>query len=314
MLYQGVMGQDYALTILKNSLFKGRLPGSYLFYGPPGVGKNKTAKLLAKRLCCLNQKDLPDIDACNECPSCKRIEQGLHPDVKEILPEGNFLKIEQIRSLQSLLQFRPYEADKKIFLIDQAEKMRQEAANCFLKTLEEPPGYAIFILIVNNLNALLPTIISRCQLVRFNLLPNQLSLEIIKGWQIETDKARRLAFWTQGSPGKAKEYLEANIFELEEKFLDWINKLQQGSLIHTFKIAERVKEEPDIFLDVLSFWLREGLWQIAPSPLSKLEIKSFLAATEMISQARNQLIKQANVQLTLEVLLIRLKRLLWANP
>lgn len=334
-----IIGQPYALTILNNSLSKNRMPSAYLFYGQTGVGKNRTAKLLAKSICCLNKQEIHtniySLTPCNQCPSCAKIEQNIHPDITEIVPEGDFLKIEQIRNLQKKLCFRPSEANKKIFLLDQIEKMNQESANCFLKSLEEPPPYVIFILITNSIASLLPTIISRCQPVRFTLLSDKLVFEIIKQWDIEIEKAKRLAFWAEGSPGKAKEYLDAKIFEHQEKFLKHIDKLKDN-LRYAFKIAEETKESPDLFLDILSFWIRERLWEVIAHSLSEKGIKTpehqnnnrdvlqhtitspfsqfhpnkLLILMELIGQTRNQINRRANVLLALEVLFIKLKSLL----
>ncbi|PIQ95933.1 MAG: DNA polymerase III subunit delta' [Nitrospinae bacterium CG11_big_fil_rev_8_21_14_0_20_56_8] len=165
-----ILGQEQPKHILKKALEFGSLPHAYLFYGPESVGKKLTAIELAKILNCTEKGPL---DRCNTCPSCRKIEARTHPDFFLIEPEKTAsgrdgqIKIEQIRDLQKKLVYLPYEGRVKVAVVDSAESLNLQAANSFLKTLEEPPSDTLIILVANNLYQLLPTIISRCQGIKF---------------------------------------------------------------------------------------------------------------------------------------------------
>lgn len=153
------------ISQLRSSIVRGRLAHAYLFSGPTGSGKKETAKTLAKILNC----ELKGADSCGLCSSCKKIENNSHPDVRWILPGGDSdsIKIEDIRNLQREISMKPYEGRYKVYTIIDADTMTEEAANCLLKTLEEPPGDALLILTSSNIKMLLSTIVSRCQVVKF---------------------------------------------------------------------------------------------------------------------------------------------------
>jgi DNA polymerase III delta' subunit len=144
-----------------------RLHGAYLFFGPRGTGKLREAVALAKSLNCLSSKQ-PGGEACDHCISCKKIEGSNHPDVRIIGPEDGEIRIDQIRKLQGDIFFKPLEGRKKVYILTEADRMTSQTANAFLKTLEEPPEGVHFILITEESQSLLPTLLSRCQKVRFH--------------------------------------------------------------------------------------------------------------------------------------------------
>lgn len=154
--------QPHIVSLLLQELHLSRLSHAYLFYGQEGLGKLLLAKELAKAANCLRGDD-----ACGTCISCQKVHQNNHPDIKILEPEGASLKIGQIRRLQKDVYYKPYEGKKKVYLIPKSHLLTVEAQNCLLKTLEEPPAYAILILITENKDALLSTIRSRCQLFHF---------------------------------------------------------------------------------------------------------------------------------------------------
>jgi len=177
MAFENILGQDRPKETLHKALRKNRIPNSYLFYGPESTGKKFTAIEVCKALNC---ETLRPVDSCNKCLSCQKIKKGIHPDLFILEPKKHsptakeaVLKIDDIRELQKKLIYLPYEGSTKVVIIDNAEHMNHQAANSFLKTLEEPPTKTLIILIASNPYQLLPTILSRCQGIRFYPLPNE---------------------------------------------------------------------------------------------------------------------------------------------
>ena len=174
MSFQRILGQDQPKRIIQNALANNSVSHAYLFYGPESIGKKLTAVEFAKALNC--EVSGPK-DNCGDCPACRKIDQGIHPDFFLLEPQKSSptgrnasIKVEEIRELQKKLAYLPYEAKTKVAIIDGAETMNPQAANTLLKTLEEPPASTILILIASNPYQLLPTLVSRCQGVKFHLL------------------------------------------------------------------------------------------------------------------------------------------------
>jgi DNA polymerase-3 subunit delta' len=198
MALRDVVGQDRAVSILLKTLERERIPSSYLFTGDSGIGKKFTALNLAKAVNCLtpvalqvaseNQKpelrtpnsELSLVDACDECPSCKKIMAGIHPDFLLISPEGGLIRIEEIRAIDDVLSLKAFEGRKKVVIVDDAEAMNPFAANAFLKTLEEPPRDSLIILISSSPDLLPDTIRSRCSTIRFAPLSDGACEEVLK--------------------------------------------------------------------------------------------------------------------------------------
>jgi len=168
-----VVGQDYIVTTLSNSATSGKLSHAYLLSGPRGCGKTTTARLIAKAASC--KKKLP----CGVCDSCKQIADDSHPDVIEIDAASN-RGIEFIRSLRERVLSVPMVSDYKVYIIDEAAMLTREASNALLKTLEEPPPHIIFVLATTELEKMLPTIKSRCQIFNFRLIPEKVIAERLR--------------------------------------------------------------------------------------------------------------------------------------
>ncbi len=162
-LFDGVVGQPLAVAILSNALSKGAAH-AYLFAGPRGVGKTEAALAFAAALLCPEH-------GCDCCEACRRARAGVHPDLVPIVPEGSFIRVDDIREVTAGAALRPYEAAVRVYVIFDADAMNEAAANAFLKTLEEPPGHIRFILVTNNPERLPQTIVSRCQRVPFSRIP-----------------------------------------------------------------------------------------------------------------------------------------------
>lgn len=173
-----IIGQDIPLRILQNSLKEKRRGLTYLFYGPHGTGKSFTARQFAKALNCQAHSE----DSCDVCSSCARIEKLEYPDLHWLdLEEGSSsIKIEQIRGLQNEISLKPFEANTKVFVINNCQNLTLEAANCLLKTIEEPPQDSMIILITTDLRSVLPTINSRALKLRFSQLNRNQTAQLLK--------------------------------------------------------------------------------------------------------------------------------------
>ena len=158
------LGNSPVRDLMRQSLSDGRLPSSLLFAGIAGVGKGTLAHFLSKAANCRKLQN----DFCDECGSCRKIEQGVYPDVRTYAPDGAFIKIDQMRDLIREVFFKPFEGRRRVFVIDQAHRLRLEAANALLKTLEEPPETSLLILVTDSPNDLPGTLRSRCQRIQFH--------------------------------------------------------------------------------------------------------------------------------------------------
>jgi DNA polymerase-3 subunit delta' len=167
MSLRDVVGQEGALRMLLGARRMGRLASSYLFAGEQGIGKRFAALNFAKALNCL---DPVDLDACDGCPSCVKIDSGTHPDFLLVEPDGDQIKVEQVRRLGEALSLTAYEAKVKVAVMDDAEAMNPSAANAFLKTLEEPPAASLIILVSSSPDRLPDTVRSRCSRINFRPL------------------------------------------------------------------------------------------------------------------------------------------------
>lgn len=173
MSFQDIKGHDNIIHFFKKELGLNRIASSYLFFGPDGVGKTLLADTLAKALNCLEVK----ADSCDRCISCIKIENKNHPDIMRVdKNEKGSITIEMIRNLQQKINLKPYEARTKAFIIQDSHLMTSEAANCLLKTLEEPPKNSVIILITSKAEELFPTVRSRCRQIKF--LPLELKVRI----------------------------------------------------------------------------------------------------------------------------------------
>src|SRR5688572_6813944 len=212
-----IAGNKRIVDYFARALARRQLGHAYLFSGPQGVGKTTLARLLCKTLLCKNPSDN---GPCDVCAACHKVESGNHADFHSFGADGLYFKIEQIRQIIHLTSLKPVESDWKTFLLEDVDFMRDEAANAFLKVLEEPPGQTIFFLISQRSEVLLPTIRSRCQTFEFQ----PLQPEEIKKWLVENDKATQeeatyLSLSTHGSLGKALDVNPQQYQEMRDRVL-----------------------------------------------------------------------------------------------
>ena len=232
MYFEKIKGQNFAKKYLTNSIKSNMVSHAYMFEGPNGIGKNTMARELAAIL--LEMENLFN-----------------NPDYIEIKPDGNSIKIAQIRKLQSDILVKPYKS-YKIYVIDEAQKMTVEAQNALLKTLEEPPKYAIIILITDNKESLLDTIKSRCEIIKFTPIPMQEVASYLTMNGIDSKRASLLANFSRGSMKKAIELSESEEFHLmREEVQKYVETFLNGNLIEIMDIQSSIEKYKDQITNVL---------------------------------------------------------------
>ncbi len=211
-LFADIVGQHLAVSLLARALEQGA-SHAYLFSGPAGVGKTEAALAFAAGLACPDQ-------GCNACGTCRRVLEGLHPDVEVVAPEGNFIRKEEITEINLHAAYRPYEARAKVYVFLEADSFNAEAANAFLKTLEEPPGHVHFILVTDRPERLLPTIASRCQPVAFSAVPAPaMAADLMRRYGLAEAEARLTARVAGGNLSYARELVVSESARRERALL-----------------------------------------------------------------------------------------------
>ena len=253
MPFADISGHDRIVEVLRRSLRSGKTAHSYLFEGVPGCGRKKTAMALVQALFC---SILPD-DACGSCPSCRKIDSGNHPDIHVVapLPDKRDISIDQLREMQHILSLRPYEAPRKVCIIEPAERMSVSAANSLLKTLEEPPGNALIILLTENAGMLLSTVRSRCQLIRLAPLSPEHVLALLERSGMAPDTAALLAPMAGGSLQRALELDNETLTARREVVLSRVDQLDIRRIASVFDAAEELSGNRDATLELLDMLL-----------------------------------------------------------
>ena len=239
---------------LMRSVQAGRIVHALLLVGPHGSGKRTMARLLAQAMVCTGSGK-----PCGVCPACKRFQNGTHPDVHVVQPEKKSIGVDEVRDLIDALALRPYEGGRHIVLIEQAEKLTPAAQNALLKTLESPAGDVMFFLITDAPGALLPTIVSRCQTVRFSDLSVEDCAKVLEGRGIDAVRAAELAGMAQGSVGRALEIdADGEYRALREKVLASLSALSgRASVAGAAAPLEEDKGGEEAMLDIMELFARD---------------------------------------------------------
>lgn len=267
--FADIKGHDDVEQVLRRAIEHDRLHHALLFSGPSGIGKRKMAMALARLLNCTSRPPQVFAPACGVCPSCRKIGQGIHPDVLLVEPQGNkikTIKIDQIRALQKTMTVSPYEGGDRVVIFDDAHTMGVEAANALLKTLEEPGQNTRMIVITDQPHALLDTIVSRCQRVRFAPLARDVVRELVAPAVHEMDIEEALvdvaAGYGQGSAGRAMEVLHSGVLEQRKGLIAQLLQLEEGRPRALLEFAEALSKERDVLpqcLDAINVFLRDVL-------------------------------------------------------
>ncbi|WP_122645386.1 DNA polymerase III subunit delta' [Enterococcus mediterraneensis] len=295
--------QPLVFSQLKKSVKHGRLAHAYLFEGDQGTGKAAMSRWLAKRLFCT---DLQDDEPCNRCNNCRRIEQGEHPDVQIIQPEGQTIKVDQIRQLQAEFSKSGFESRQQVFIIQDADKMNASAANSLLKFLEEPPGSFLALLETDALGRILPTIQSRCQIIHFlPLAPEHLIEKLVKDG-IGKESAQLLASLTNGYQKAVEIYQNEWFNGAKDTVMQWFTYLEKRDPQAFIYVQKRIlplakeKEQQRLLLQMLLFYYRIKRDRSTESATESTRI------LELLLQAEQKLTANVSFQNVAEQLALRI--------
>lgn len=316
-----VVGHKWAVDLLKRALAGERVTHAYLLTGPPQIGKRSLALNFAQALNCLDGEK-----PCGQCLACNKIAHGNHPDVQIIEGEGKTLKIDQMRALRHEAALSPLEGRWKVYIIRQMEQATAEAANCLLKTLEEPPPSVVLVLTASEAEALLPTIVSRCQVLNLRPLATAtVQRALQERWRVDAERAQLLARLSGGRLGWAVAASQNGaILHQRERRLDEMMGLMEQGRVERLEYAQQISSNPEAAADLLHLWLswwrdlllkasgssagiihmdREHALRGQAQRYSLGQVRSFL---EALRAAVWQLEHNANTRLTLEVLMLSL--------
>jgi len=328
LLFSRLIGNREALGRLRAMAASGRVPGSLLFVGPEGTGKRAAAIALAKGFNC--SRVAPGGEPCEECAACLRIDRGEHPDVRRLAPEGKGgqLRVDAVRELVREIQFRPFEGRRRFFILDEADRMNESAANALLKSLEEPPPSSTLILVTAHEGDLLPTVVSRCQKIRFVPLPiEEMAEHLSKSHGLSGAEAALAAAVSGGSMKRALEIRAEEIQTLRVEALRLLEQLaSEMKPSELFPLADALSRSGDKlepFLQLMLGLLRDltavaagerektvhvDLRPALDSLAPRASLSSWLEAYAQVEQAVRALSVYANKRLTLETMLLELSR------
>ncbi len=320
--FQELIGQDRAARMLTAFIRRQTVPHALLFVGIDGVGKRTAARIFAAAANCEGDPETPL--PCGECRPCRKIEGDRHPDVHTVLPSGVYIKIGQIRELRSSLAMKPYEGRTRVVIIRDAQAMQAEAANALLKVLEEPPDRTVLILTAEDTTDLLPTIVSRCQPVRFGPIPRDvLTPYLTERAGFTPEAASAAAALAHGSLARALALKRSDGIRRRRWLLDELEQLARRPPAALLAFAERLSKNRDAAaeaLDVIFTWLRDLLVvRYAPSRILNADrtdrlreiapdypVGVTLERLDAVESARLGIRGHANLRLTLETLAFQL--------
>ncbi len=323
MSFADIVGHDRPLNIINRALANHTLAHAYLFSGEEGIGKKMTALALAAAVNC------PAADGnggCGQCPACRKTASHSHPDLHLMEADGDEIKIDQIRGAQADLALKPFEGAKKVLIVDGAEAMNAASSNAFLKTLEEPPGDALIVLISSMPRSLLQTIRSRCQEIRFHPLPRRTLAQVLarKRGLSERD-ASFLAALARGSLGRGLAMDgEREKAERNEILAFWarVEAMSSGEALTQAEVISKDRDRLDRLLDIGVEWLRDAVIYRTTGDenllvhehsrdmlrqwADRFSLQRMLGDMELMSMSKSLLDRRVNAQLVSENLFLKM--------
>ncbi|NLY76754.1 MAG: DNA polymerase III subunit delta' [Tissierellia bacterium] len=321
--FNQIIGHEKIIGILKNAIKCNHIFHCYLFAGEESVGKRLVALAFAKALLCKRE----DVKPCNKCTSCLKFNSFNHPDFELIEPEDGSIPKKRIDDLIKSMAIAPLESKRRIIIIDQCDKMRIEAQNELLKTLEEPPLYVNMILITSNSNGLIPTILSRSQVIKFHPVESKKIVQLLMGEYNKTEEeANFIAHFTKGSVGRSIALSKSpDFFNMREDVLSIIHKVVTGdkmNIMNSVDFFVENKDSIDKIMDIILYWFRDLIIykEIGDSNLiinkDKIQIlsrQSFLNIgrindiIEYIIKTKDYVKNNVNFQLAIEAMLLKIQ-------
>jgi len=324
--FEDIIGQKQIKEHMRSTLAAKKVSHAYIINGEKASGKEFTAGVFAMALQC----EAGGLEPCQECHSCKQALSGNHPDIIRITHEKpGTISVEDIRSqVNNDVGIKPYGSPYKVYIINEAEKMTAQAQNAILKTLEEPPEYAVLILLTANVNALLPTIISRCVVLNMKPVRNELIKQFLMEKLMVPDyKAEVCVAFARGNVGKAKALASSEDFENVKteaiSLLKYIQDMEIHEMIAGIKRISDYKLDVNDYLDIISVWYRDVLLFKAIHDVNPLifreEIQTIRKVAERSSyegiehviesldKAKGRLKANVNFELTMELLFLEIK-------
>ena len=325
--FKDIIGQESIKKHLQTAIKTGNLSHAYIINGEYGSGRQTIASALAKTIQCQSKTD--DTDACGVCTSCKQAESYNHPDIKYITHDKTSISVNDIREqLNNDISIKPYSSEYKIYIIPDANKMTEQAQNALLKTIEEPPVYAIIILLTENCDSLLPTIRSRCVTLTMNPVEkDKICTYLENKFQLEPEQAQIAANYCQGNIGKAIRFASSSDFiEMKNQVLKLLKNLDSmdiASIIDTIKEFSTHKNDINDYLALMLLWYRDVLMNKVTKDANLLlysdeysaiseqatkrdyeNIENIIAA---IDKAKVRLKANVNFDVTIELMILAMK-------
>ena len=320
-----IFGQPKAVDLLKSSVEQGRLSHAYLFIGPAHIGKGTLALKLAQAVNCVDA-DSP----CGICASCSRISSGANADVQiiSLAPGAKEISIDQIREAQHTASIKPYESKYRVFIIEGADRLSTEASNSLLKTLEEPPGNVLLILTAVHKGQIMPTILSRCQMVELHpAAASVIEKGLVNQWEVDAEKAKLLSRFCNGSIGWAlMAHEDESVLEGRSELVDRIVELASSAISDRFAYAAQQAtffgQDKEAVFETLNLWT--GCWrdlllvkqgcQNLVTNIDRMDMLEILSEKYDVAQiagfirsldsAVHNLRRNANPRLALEILML----------
>ena len=324
--FSDILGNEQVIGHLQNAIRMDKVSHAYILNAPQSAGKMMIAEAFASALQC----EKKGVEPCGECHSCKQAESGNHPDIIRVTHEKpNSISVDDIRTqVNNTVDIKPYQGPYKVYIIPQADMMTPQAQNAILKTIEEPPSYAVFLLLTENAETLLPTINSRCVMLKLrNIKDTLIKKYLMENLEIPDYKADMCTAFAQGNMGRAIMLANSDHFnEIREEavqLLKHISEMELNEIVAAVKNISVYKLEITDYLDIIMIWYRDVLLYKATKEIDKVVFKDQLQSIkeqarkssyegielilESLEKAKARLKANVNFDLVMELLFLTIK-------